>query len=95
MVKYYDILQVKDISKSINYLADQIGVDRNILANYLEVGSIDELIDFINYCKDRNYSSRRIIADKLNKLAIKYGLYIRFVPEDESFKWGYSNGIQI
>lgn len=86
MLKYYDILQVRNIIRSLDYLANLINVDKRELRRSFGIGTVEESIQFLEYCGNRNFSATRIIARKMNDIAKQHNLMIRFVPEDDSWK---------
>lgn len=83
MVKYYDILQIRNITGAIYNLADEMGVDKKELYIDLNLDTFSKVLDFVDYCKTRNYSVVQIMARKLNDIAINNNLKIRFIPPKE------------
>ena len=83
MIKYYDILQIRNITDAVHDLADEIGVTKKELETDLNLDTFSKVLDFVDYCRARNYSVVRIMARKLNDIAIDDDLKIRFIPPKE------------
>lgn len=80
MIKYYDILQIRDIKSAAYYLADEINVSREELLEILNLETLPKLVKFLADCYDKNYSAAQIISRKLNDIAIDHNLMVRFIP---------------
>ena len=80
MTKHYDILQVRNITDAIHDLADEMGVNKKDLEIHLNLDTFSKVLDFVDYCRARNYSVVQIMARKLNDIAIDNNLRIRFIP---------------
>lgn len=88
MIKYYDILQIRNITDAIYDLADEMDVDKKELDKYLDLDTFVKVLDFVDYCRTRNYSVVQIMARKLNDIAIDNDLKIRFIPPKEGDTYG-------
>ena len=80
MIKYYDILQIVNIRQAIYRLADELNMERKELEVYLDLDTFSKVLEFVQFCHNRNYSTRRVISRKLNDIAISHNLTIRFIP---------------
>lgn len=88
MIKYYDILQIRNITDAIHDLANEMNVDKKELDMYLNLDTFSKVLDFVDYCRVRNYSVVQIMARKLNDIAIDNDLKIRFIPQKEGDRYG-------
>lgn len=83
MVKYYDILQIRNITDAIYDLADEMNIEKKELDMRLNLDTFSKVLAFVDYCRSRNYSVVQIMARKLNDIAIDNDLRIRFIPPKE------------
>ena len=88
MIKYYDILQIRNITDAIYDLADEMNVDKKELDKYLNLETFSKVLEFVEFCRARNYSVVQIMARKLNDIAIDNDLKIRFIPPKEGDTYG-------